>query len=629
MCGIAGLVSFSSHVRNHLLTELVDGISHRGPDDCGHYQSPDRKCTLGHTRLAILDLSMAGHQPMLDTATGNANVFNGEIYNFATLRRDCEADGYRFRSHSDTEVILALYRKHGVDCLRFLRGMFAFAIWDEQRKRLFFARDRVGKKPFHYAVSSDGFSFCSEIDPLARHAWTDRTLDTQALDFYLHLQYIPAPLSIYRGIRKLPPAHYGLFDASGLHIEPYWHLDYRNKLNISESDALDAFEEKLSEAVKLRMVADVPVGALLSGGVDSSVIVALMAKVADSPVHTFSVGFPQAEFDESAYAQQAAEICGTRHRPAELAAPDLDLLPTLVRRYGEPYGDSSALPSFAVCAVAQQELKVVLNGDGGDELLGGYPRYSLPNTTVRLASWIRSIHPMPLVDPVNWLGERGRFPWKKIRRFSQDHLLLPDAGPFTMYSSHWTDRLRRELLSDDSLIGNLPQWRTDWFRQARLASENPVDSMLWLDNHTYLPGDLLVKMDIAAMHCGLEARSPLLDHELIEFCARLPVGCKVKNGTGKYLLKKLAERYFPKEFVHRHKMGFGIPLIAWMRGPLRTLLNDVLRDPSCMSPLDLSVVEQYRCRFLDKGDDNEVTRLWSLFMFGLWRRHGAPAERAA
>ncbi len=624
MCGIAGIVAKQTKVNEGALSDLVDGVLHRGPDDRGHYLSPDRKCTLGHTRLAVLDLSSAGHQPMLDESTGNAIVFNGEIYNFTALRKDCVKDGYQFFSHSDTEVILALYRKHGVDCLRFLRGMFAFGIWDARKKRLFFARDRVGKKPFHYAVSSDGFTFCSEIDPLARHARTDCALDPKALDFFLHLQYIPAPLSIYRGIRKLPPAHYGLFDASGLRIESYWHLDYRNKLNISESDALDAFEEKLSEAVKLRMVADVPVGALLSGGVDSSVIVALMAKIAGSPVHTYSIGFPQAEFDESVYARQAADICGVQHHPAELVAPDLDLLPALVRHYGEPYGDSSALPSFGVCAFARKERKVVLNGDGGDELLGGYPRYSLPNSTIRLATWIRSIHPMPLVDPVNWLGEQGRFPWKKIRRLSQDHLLLPDAGPFAMYSSHWTDRLRHELLCDESLTVNLPHWRADWFRRARLASDNPVDSMLWLDNHTYLPGDLLVKMDIAAMHCGLEARSPLLDHELIEFCARLPVVCKVKNGTGKYLLKRLAERYFPQEFVHRRKMGFGIPLVAWMRGPFRSLLDDVLRDPSCMSPLNLATVEHYRCRFLDHGDDNEVTRLWSLFMFGLWRRYGAP-----
>lgn len=625
MCGIAGIVARHPPADRAALAALVGGIVHRGPDDRGEWLSPDGACALGHARLAIIDLSPAGHQPMLDEATGNAIVFNGEIYNFAALRRECEADGDVFRSHSDTEVILALYRRHGVGCLRFLRGMFAFALWDARARCLFFARDRLGKKPFHYAESPQGFAFCSEIDPLARHAWTDRALDREALDFYLHLQYVPAPLSIYRGIRKLPPAHYGLLDAGGLRIERYWSLDYRDKVELDDAAALDAFEEKLAEAVRLRMVADVPVGALLSGGVDSSVVVALMAKQSAAPVRTFSVGFSEAAFDESAYARQAAGICGTLHRPAELGAPDLSILPTLVRRYGEPFGDSSALPSFAVCAAARQELKVVLNGDGGDELLGGYPRYALPDATIRLATWIRRRHPLPLIDPAKWLGSRGPFPFKKIRRLALDHLLLPDAGPFTMYGGSRNDAVRRELLHDASLAGNLPRWRADWFRRARLASDNPVDSMLWLDNHTYLPGDLLVKMDIAAMHCGLEARSPLLDHELIEFCARLPVRLKVRRRTGKWLLKKLAERYYPEDFVHRRKMGFGIPLDAWLRGPLRALLDDVLRDPACMAPLDLAAVERFRRRFQQERAD-ESTRLWPLFMYGLWRRHGTRAD---
>jgi len=625
MCGITGIIGRQPLRQPHPLSSLVDGIVHRGPDDRGEYLSPNGVCALGHTRLSILDLSAAGHQPMQDTVTGNTIVFNGEIYNFAALRKACEADGYRFRSHSDTEVILALYRRHGVDCLRFLRGMFAFALWDEREQRLFFARDRLGKKPLHYAESAQGFTFCSEIDPLARHAWTDCRLDRQALDFFLHLQYIPAPWSIYRGIRKLPPAHYGLLDAAGLRIARYWSLDYRDKDEFTDSQALDAFEEKLAEAVRLRMVADVPVGALLSGGVDSSVIVALMAKQSAAPVNTFSVGFTEAAFDESAYARQAAEICGTRHRPAELGAPDLDILPTLVRRYGEPFGDSSALPSFAVCAAARQELTVVLNGDGGDELLGGYPRYSLPDTTIRLATWIRKRRPLPLIDPAKWLGSRGPFPFKKLRRLALDHLLLPDAGPFTMYGGSRNDSLRQTLLGSNALADNLPQWRAGWFRQARQSSDNPVDSMLWLDNHTYLPGDLLVKMDIAAMHCGLEARSPLLDHQLIEFCARLPSRFKVRQRTGKYLLKKLAERYYPKDFVHRRKMGFGIPLDSWLRGPFRALLDDVLRDPQCMAPLDQDSIDQIRRRFLEQKSD-EATRLWPLFMYGLWRRHGAPVQ---
>lgn len=621
MCGIAGIFAKQPLTDGSPLEKLVAGISHRGPDDSGTYLSPGGLCALGHTRLAILDLSAAGHQPMAEDHTGNSIVFNGEIYNFASLRKDCEAAGYRFRSHSDTEVILALYQRHGTDCLRHLRGMFAFAIWDEKQQRLFFARDRVGKKPFHYALSPKGFVFCSEIDPLARHPWTNRDLDMEALEFYLHLQYIPAPLSIYCGIRKLPPAHYGVLDAAGLRIEPYWRLDYRDKIEIGEAEALDAFEEKLSEAVRLRMVADVPVGALLSGGVDSSLVVALMARQTAAPVHTFSVGFAEAAFDESTYARKAAEICGTQHRPTEMGAPDISMLPLLARRYGEPYGDSSALPSFVVCAAARSELKVVLNGDGGDELMGGYPRYSLPDSTIRLAAWFSHHHPLPLVDPAKWLGYTGTFPFKKIWRLLLERLLLPDAGPFSMYGSARSESYRRKLYHAPSLARNLPQWRASWFRQARMASCNPVDSMLWLDNHTYLPGDLLVKMDIASMHCGLESRSPFLDHELIEFCARLPAQFKVHDRIGKFLIKRLAERYFPSDFVYRKKMGFGIPLKSWLKGPFLPVVRDVLRDPHCMAPLNREQVLRSLSSLENDKPGTPPARIWMLLMYGLWRRH--------
>lgn len=623
MCGIAGIVAKRSIADDVQLEELVTGIIHRGMDDQGKYLSPRRNCALGHARLAILDLSAAGHQPMVDDQTGNAIVFNGEIYNFFSLRKECELAGYRFRSHSDTEVILALYHRHGTDCLSHLRGMFAFAIWDEQRQCLFFARDRIGKKPFHYAISTHGFVFCSEIDPLARHPWTSRSMDMQALDFYLHLQYIPAPLSIYRGIRKLPPAHYGVLDASGLRIEPYWQLDYREKIGINEDEVIDAFEEKLSEAVRLRMVADVPVGALLSGGVDSSLIVALMAKHSAAPVHTFSIGFTESAFDESRHAREAAETCGTLHHQTEMDVPDLDVLPLLARHYGEPYGDSSALPSFAVCTAARKNLKVVLNGDGGDELMGGYPRYALTDSVIQRGTWLFRHRASSLIDPAKWLGRTGVFPFKKLWRLALQNL-LPDAGSFSMYGGTGDDAFRRKLLDDPSLEHNLSQWRADWFRQARMSSHNPIDSMLWLDNHTYLPGDLLVKMDIASMHCGLETRSPFLDHELIEFCARLPVNLKVRNRVGKYLVKRLAERHFPLDFVHRKKMGFGIPLLHWLRGPMLPLVRDVLRDPQTMNPLNHGLVLQNLSGFETGMPAIHPARIWMLLMFGLWRRHCCP-----
>ncbi|MGH9904008.1 MAG: asparagine synthase (glutamine-hydrolyzing), partial [Pyrinomonadaceae bacterium] len=544
-------------------------------------------------------------------------VFNGEIYNFQLLRMDCEAAGDVFKSDSDTEVILAVYRRHGVDCLKLLRGMFAFAIWDEQRQRLFLARDRMGKKPLNYAISKTNFVFCSELQPLSRHPGVDNQMDLEALELYLQCQFIAAPWTIYRGIRKLPPAHFAVYDRDGVRIERYWKIDYRSKIQISEADALDALEEKLTEAVRLRMIADVPLGALLSGGVDSSVVVALMAKVSSAPVRTFSIGFEQEAFNELPWAQQAAERCGTLHHP-EMVRGDVEyLLPMLARHYGEPYADSSAVPSFFVSAAARRHVTVALNGDGGDELLGGYPRYWLSQPALLssrlLGGWIS---PERLAQLGAQLITATTIPKRLIRKVLMQYA-NPELRSTMMFAAYWNDAERRELLPDGSNL--LPSWRIDWLERAFAHADNPVDRMLWLDTHIYLPGCLLVKMDIASMHCGLETRSPLLDHEVIEFCARLSVQHKVNGGVGKYLLKKLAERYFPAEFVHRRKMGFGIPLETWLRGPLRRVMIETLRDAELMAPLSIEVVERTLQQFEAGGNEHE-SRLWALLMFGYWRR---------
>lgn len=620
MCGIAGMVSFVAAVDQQQLKSLMQGIAHRGPDDQGLYVSPGQRCGLGHARLSIIDLSPSGHQPMLDGETGNTIVFNGEIYNFAALRQRCEEGGYRFQSHTDTEVILALYRMHGTACLAYLRGMFAFTIWDEARKRLFFARDRVGKKPFHYALGSQGFAFCSEIDPLSRHPWVNRELDLQALDYYLQLQSVPAPLTIYRGIRKLLPAHYGILESGRLTISRYWQPEYRDKLTISDDEALDAFEEKLTESIRLRMVADVPIGALLSGGVDSSLVVAIMARQSHDPIHTFSVGFTESAEDETAWSMQAAAICETVHRPMQMHGPDLDALPVLVKRYGEPYADSSALPSFLVCSAAREEVAVVMNGDGGDELLGGYSRYALSDGAISFSTWLRGALPFSVERQLSWLLKPAGFPFRKAHRLLL-RCAMADAASLLMYHGVGSDRERRTLLPYEGGMSNLPDWRLKWLSEARAMTDNPIDSMLSIDNHTYLPDDLLVKMDIAAMQCGLEARSPFLDHELIEFCARLPVNQKVRGGVGKYLIKKLAERYFPSEFVHRRKMGFGIPLKSWLHGPMYPMVKDVLLDPASMAPLNHDLVRRYFLEFEKGAYAAEPTRIWVLLMYGLWRRH--------
>lgn len=622
MCGIAGHISFATPSDKIDVEELVNRIRHRGPDDAGLWQSPDKFCTLGHARLSIIDLSPLGHQPMVDEETGNCIVFNGEIYNFLELRAECETHGCHFSSRSDTEVILALYRHHGIHCLEKLRGMFAFALWDAGRQELFLARDRVGKKPLNYSLEKNSLIFCSEIDPLARHPHIAGDMDPEALELYLQCQYIPAPWTIYRSIRKLPPAHYGIFSRQGLRIEQYWEVDYTRKVRISEQEALKGLEEKLTEAVRLRMISDVPLGALLSGGVDSSIVVALMAKLSRDPVQTFSIGFQEKSHNELPFAQQAAELCGTIHHPELVEGDVADLLPKLVRHYGEPFADSSAVPSFFVSQAARGHVKVVMNGDGGDELLGGYPRYKLPARKLFTAAICPDlISPGRLVRMASQLATVTSIPARAARKIVTEYC-WPTLRSVNMYTGFWGDELRARLLAGGKRTALLPGWREHWLEGAIAYGKNPVDRMLWYDNHTYLPGDLLVKMDIASMHCGLETRSPLLDHKLIEYCASLPRSCKVNNGVGKYLLKKLTEKHFPADFVHRRKMGFAIPLSPWLRGPLRPLLEATVFSAELMSPLDMKVIKQTMAEFFAaKPYIDHSSRVWALFMYGLWRSH--------
>ena len=628
MCGIAGAVGWERTPDETGVSVLVRRLAHRGPDDAGLWASPDGQCVLGHTRLSIIDLSPAGHQPMVDPLTGNAIVFNGEIYNFQERRKECEARGDRFRSNSDTEVILALYRRFGPHCVRYLRGMFALAIWDAREQTLLLARDRVGKKPLAYALMPDGIVFASEIDPLACHPEVRGDLDEEALELYLQLQYIPAPWTIYRAIRKLPPAHYAVLGRRGLSVTPYWDVDYRPKVAMSEAEALEGFEAKLKEAVRLRLIADVPVGALLSGGVDSSVVVALMASVSATPPKTFSIGFQEEHANELPYAKTVADRFRTDHHPEIIGGSIGELLPTIVRHYGEPFADSSALPSFRVCQAARRNVTVVLNGDGGDELLGGYGRYRLPWWRILSGRAFRNgTSPVVLAEVVGRLGG-AKTPWGRVQRERYFGLTNPELKSFSMYQPFWNDSERARLLGQPTPRRSavLTAWRTAILQRCMASADNPIDRMLWMDNHAYLPGDLLVKMDIASMHCGLEARSPLLDHEVIEFCAALPTSMKVRARTGKYLLKRLAERYFPPEFVHRRKMGFSIPLAEWLRGNLRPTVQDVLADATAMAPLDGAVIREMTAEFF-AGATRHDSRVWALLMYGLWRRH-ASARRA-
>jgi asparagine synthase (glutamine-hydrolysing) len=620
MCGIAGEARLGGGVAEASLRAMSSAIHHRGPDDDGIWVDSESRCGFGFRRLAIIDLSPAGHQPMQDPLTGNVIVFNGEIYNYQALRKACEEQGDRFVSQSDTEVILALYRRHGTQCFAMMRGMFAIAIWDARSRKLILARDRLGKKPLNYFMRGDQLIFCSEINGLVRHPDVPRDIDPQGLELYLQIASIPEPHTIYRSIRKLPPAHYAVFSTSGLRIERYWLPEFEPKLKLSEADALDAFQEKLTEAVRLRMIADVPLGALLSGGVDSSVVVAEMARLSSKPVETFSIGFEEDAFNEAPYAEQVAKVCGTHHHTRIVRGDLPDLLPKVAHQYGEPFADPSAVPSFVVSRIAREYVTVALNGDGGDELLGGYPRYALTPSTLALARLLSPVGSLTGAERLSSaVYDRSEFAGRLLGRAIRGGV-FPELGSMTNARQNWNERSRAALMGALHDANILPSWRARWLKETQQHAVNPIDRMLYLDSQTHLPNDLLVKMDIASMHCSLEARSPLLDHELFEFCARLPVNMKVKGGTGKYFLKVLAERRFGKAFAYRKKQGFGIPVAQWLKGPLRDTLVQVLSDKKAMAPLDGNAVSAVLRKFLDgRSVDGGASRMWVLLMYGLWR----------
>ncbi len=621
MCGIAGEISFDGAVSPGPLEGMAQAMRHRGPDDDGLWLDDSGRCGFAFRRLSIIDLSPLGHQPMIDEETGNVIVYNGEIYNFQALRRECEAWGAKFRSQSDTEVILALYRRFGPDCVTHLRGMFALAIWDARKAELFLARDRFGKKPLNYALTNNGLVFCSEIAPLSRHPRISREHDPEALELYLQCLVVPAPWTIYRAIRKLPPAHRAVLSARGLRVEKYWDIDYRPKTRLTDAEALEGFESKLTEAIRLRMIADVPLGALLSGGVDSSAVTAIMARLSGTPVKTFSIGFEEQDFNELPYANEAARVCGTDHHTQIVTAEVESLLPLMARHYGEPYGDSSAIPSFLVSRTARQSVTVALNGDGGDELLGGYPRYSLSAASLVSSRVLgRLVSADALLEPTVSYATQPSFLARASSRLLRD-FVHPELRSFMNYRACWYDGARARLLPGGGNPALLKGWRRQWLADAAAHAGNPFDQMLYLDNHTYLPNDLLVKMDIASMHCSLEARSPLLDHELAEYCASLPLEMKLRRRTGKYLLKQLAAKTFGQGFVNRKKQGFGIPLERWLKGALRERVRDVLLDRTLMEPLDSGVIENTLDEFLsDTSRVKHTARIWGLLMYGFWRQ---------
>lgn len=624
MCGIAGALVSQNAAQlpdiQQRVERMLSAIVHRGPDDGGVWTNG--RIGLGHRRLSIIDLSAAGHQPMSICDDALQIVFNGEIYNFQELRKQLEERGVSFRSHSDTEVILQGYAHWGKEVFKKLRGMFALAIWDNARGELLLARDRVGKKPLFYGWHQGVLIFGSEIKSLLAWAGMPRVPDMEAIHHYLTYQYVPAPWSAFKGISKVPQASYMVFSLNGeSSTTNYWSLPSPQAARARPvSELKEELIAQMDEAVRLRMISDVPVGAFLSGGVDSSAVVAMMARHSSQPVKTFCIGFDEAEYDERQYAQMVADRYATDHHAMTVRPDAISVLPRIVWHYGEPFADPSAIPTYYVSEIAKRHVTVALNGDGGDESFIGYSRYKQCLQT----EWVSHI-PRQFRRLAGKMAARipdgcEKYKACRIARRAMNIAAERDAvryAPSIVYffdqdkSLGYGEQMKSYL--QNSSIGLLDKW----FDQ----SPSFVAGAAWADIHTYLPDDLLVKVDIASMAHSLEARSPLLDHQLMEWAARIPASQKLVGGETKFILKSALEPYLPYDVLYRPKMGFGVPIDRWLRNELKDYAHDILlsteaRQRGLVTPEYVQMLLDEHCN----GVRLHHTRLWALLMLELWFR---------
>lgn len=629
MCGICGIIDYSTNrkIDEDVLRKMCTAMKHRGPDEDGTYVAEELSpsVALGHRRLKIIDLSSAARQPMCNEDKNIWIVFNGEIYNFLELRKGLEDKGHKFSSHSDTEVILHLYEDEGFDCVKKLRGMFAFAIWDSNKKLLMLARDRFGKKPLLYSYKNGKFFFASEFLSLLSSTEVSKDININTIDDYITFGYVPAPHSIYKNINKLLPGHILILKNRELKIERYWQLDYSNKRDISFQEALETTSSLLQEAVKIRLYSDVPLGVFLSGGIDSSTVVALMAKFNPGvKVKTFSIGFDDKDFDELKFAGIIAKRYNTEHNEFVVKPNVLEILPELVERYGEPYADSSCIPTYYVANITRKHVTVALNGDGGDELFAGYERFRvayLSRVYNRIPLFLRRGFIEPIFYSIPGRAD-NRTKVSRIKRFL-DGAALPLPIRYLHWISFFDKNLQNNLYSKSFLdrISDISPEKllTPYF-------DNPdnhelIDVLLQIDTNTYLPNDLLVKMDIATMANSLEARSPFLDHRLAEFVASLRGDFKMRWFIKKYLLKNIIKDFVPRENIHRPKMGFGMPIGSWFRGELKGLLMDALLSERSLNReyFNADFIKTMVKRHLEEKVDYGQ-QLWVLLMFELWHR---------
>ncbi len=629
MCGICGIVELDGRpIAPPLLRSMTDAVAHRGPDADGHVLLPRDgehgtvRVGLGHRRLAIIDLSPAGAQPMTNEDETLWIALNGEIYNFRALRAELEAR-HPFKSHSDTEVILHLYEERGVDCIAALDGMFALALWDARRQRLVLARDRAGKKPLFYARRGTTFVFGSEIKALLRYPGVDAAPAVETFPHYFAFGYPPAGTTFYRDIHELPPASCLVLDADGRErVTRYWSVSFRPAPSPpSEADATARVRDLMTDAVRKRLVADVPLGAFLSGGVDSSVIVALMARLTGERVRTFSLGFTgDATLDETPWARRVAAHCGTEHTEFVVEPSAVDLVDRLVAHHDGPFGDSSAIPTFIVSELTRRHVTVALTGDGGDEVFAGYPRFQasvaaewVPRAVARLGARVAAAVPEP----------RGyHHPLRRARRFFSA-AALPLLPRLRQWNAIFGDDLDRLLRREMTV-------RTVDFPADVVAGVHGLPvlaQVLQVNFATYLPGDLLVKADRCSMAHGLEGRSPFLDTALVEYAAGLPDQFKLRRGTTKWILKRAFADLLPADVLHRSKRGFGVPLGAWFRGELASRVEDTLvangaRAHAYVNPSYVrQLVQEHRVGYRDHGH-----KLWSLLTFETWLRRMGTGE---
>jgi asparagine synthase (glutamine-hydrolysing) len=636
MCGFAGEFFFGKGAGRAdlaLMEKLAARLVHRGPDEEGGFLSSDGRCAIGFRRLAIID-PPGSHQPMSSPDGTLTVAFNGEIYNFRQLRQELTAQGCRFRTAGDTEVLLHLYRRDGADMLRHLDGMFAFAIYDAQAGRLMLARDRLGEKPLWYAALAGAIVFASEAKAILGHPAVDASVDFQSITYYLTIGYIPAPASAYRGVRKLPPAHCMIIPASAFGCpapQRYWQ-PAAVELPASRAELAELVRRKVLDAVASRMVADVPLGALLSGGVDSSIVVAAMSRAAgrSGGVRTFTAGFTDAQFDERPAAAAVARHCRTEHTELLVQPAPREALNRIVAMYDEPFGDSSALPTWLICQAARQQVKVALVGDGGDETFGGYERYRALNLAATMGPLKFAALRLAAGLARPWAPHNERNRLRRMIRFA-DAMSYPFAVQYFIYRRLFGPDDLLRLLSDEMLQQTNSDAPAKWFcdlYEDQNENEKAGDEVSAAQRHdlaTYLPDDLLVKTDIASMACSLELRAPLLSHQLVELGLSLPLAAKIAGSHGKAILREVfcdlgsGDGLLPAEVFRRPKRGFGVPLGRWLREDLQPLVRELLLTPGrafgrMFRPEALAGLANDH--ILGRADHSH--RLWALLILARW-----------